>query len=120
MTLSDLVLHLQSLDLDSIARATLDEQAQRLCDLAQEALDVLPGGQHDHPWRRTGTLHDSVSAQAEGDEACIGSTSPIALYQEHGTAALPPRPTFGPLAAAEGEAVARSIADRLMSALRSQ
>ncbi len=119
MTLSELVLHLQSLDLDSIARATLAEQAQRLADLAQDALSVLPGGPHDHPWRRSGTLQDSVSAQAEGDEAVIGSTSQIALYQEHGTTDLPPRPTFGPLAAAEGEAIARTVADRLTQALRS-
>ncbi len=120
MTLSDLVIHLQSLDLDGIARTALAEQAQRLADLAQDALSVMPGGPHDHPWRRIGTLHESVSAQAEDDTATVGSTSPTALYQEHGTAEIPPRPTFGPLADAEGQAIAETIAERLTTALRSQ
>lgn len=119
MTLSDLVMHLQTLDLDHLAHTVLAEQAQRLADLAQDALSVVPGGPHDHPWRLTGTLRDSVSAEAEGPEAMIGSRSEVALYQEHGTATIPPRPTFGPLAATEGAAVAHAIAARLATALRS-
>jgi hypothetical protein len=119
MTLSGLVQHLQSLDLDNVARATLAEQAQRLTDLAQDALSVLPGGPHERPWRVTGALRDSVSFQADGDEATIGSTSEVALYQEHGTATIQPRPTFGPLAAAQGERVAQAIADSLTTAIRS-
>jgi phage gpG-like protein len=117
--LADLVSRLQSLDLDTVARAELAGQGAQLADLVRTALSTLPGGPHDHPWRQTGALHDSIVNDADGDEAVVASTSETALFQEHGTATMPPRPTFTPVAAEHGETIAHAIAAALTQAIRS-
>jgi hypothetical protein len=43
------------------------------------------------PLLRTGTLRDSIEYTAHGNEGCVGSDSPIAVYQELGTSRIPPR-----------------------------
>lgn len=56
------------------------------------------------PLLRTGELRDSIQYEVGAWEAIIGSTSPIAMYQEFGTArtgwgaGIPPRPFMGPAA----------------------
>lgn len=52
----------------------------------------------DDPLLRSGELRDSISHQVLGLEAAIGSTSDIMVYQEFGTATIPPRPVLGPAA----------------------
>ena len=52
----------------------------------------------DEPLLREGTLRDSIVHEVEGLEAIIGSKSDIAVYQEFGTARIPPRPFIGPAA----------------------
>ena len=117
MILSDLIRRLSVLDLDIVARAELAAQGEDLAGQVRQALSTPPGGPHDHPWRKTGVLRDSIGTDAEGDEAVIGSTSNIALFQEHGTDKIPPRPTFAPVASAQGEAIAASIATAIAVAL---
>ncbi len=117
MNIAELQARLAVLDTGTIARSALAGQASGLADQVRTALSTPPGGPHDHPWRQTGALHDSIGATAEDDTAVVGSTSTVALYQEHGTAKLPPRPTFAPLAASQGEAIAQAVAAAVAQSL---
>jgi phage gpG-like protein len=119
MILSDLVSRLGALNLDAVARSELERQGAILADRVRDALSTLPGGPHDHPWLQSGGLRDSITHEAEGDDAVVGSRSPVALFQEHGTATLPPRPTFAPVASERGADIANSIAIALSQAIRS-
>lgn len=74
----------------------------------------------NEPLLRTGALRDSISHEivAPGEEAVIGSTSDVAVWQEFGTATIPPRPFLmpalfymeKPIKKAIGEIVGRAIA----------
>lgn len=119
MNLADLVSGFARLDPELIGQTALAAQGEALADKVREAFSTAPGGPHGHPWCRTGELRDSIGTEAEANEAIVASASQTALYQEHGTAALPPRPTFGPLATEHGEAIAHAIASALTAAIRS-
>lgn len=105
-------------DFDAIANTALARAAEGLATQIRAALSTAPGGPHDHPWLRTGALHDSIETQSEGATAIVASTSSVALYQETGTAEIPPRPTFAPVAANEGAAIAHQIGLATAQALR--
>ncbi len=71
-----------------------------------------------YPLLRTGDLRDSIQYEVSAFEAIIGSTSPIAAFQEFGTnstgwgAGIPPRPFIGPAAYKNKEniiAILRSV-----------
>lgn len=117
MMIQDLISKLRA-DLDEPACAALTQAADGLAARVRQAFSTPPGGPHDHPWLRTGALHDSVGHQSEGPQAFVGSSAPAAVFQEHGTATIPPRPTFGPLAAEHGAAIARRVAVAVVEALR--
>jgi phage gpG-like protein len=59
---------------------------------------VAQGYAEDEPLLREGDLRESIHHDVAGLEAVIGSDSDIALYQELGTAHIPPRPFLGPAA----------------------
>jgi phage gpG-like protein len=102
-----------------IMAAALAEQAERLAETVRAGLSEPQGaGDHDKPWVRTGALRDSIAVTASGLEAAIGSNDPAAAPQEMGTSRLPPRPFLAPAAAANGETIAKSIADAVAAALR--
>ncbi len=52
------------------------------------------------PLKRTSELQDSIHGEAEsvygGVRGVVGSTDEIAIFHEHGTSKLPPRPFLGP------------------------
>lgn len=63
----------------------------------------LAGYPPDEPLLVTGELRESIEISQHGNEAVIGSSSDIALYQELGTEkggqqGIPPRPFLGPAA----------------------
>jgi len=95
--------------LESALAAALAEEAQNLASALRETLATSPGGPHSHPWQRTGTLHNSIEMVAADTEAVVGSNDPVAHYQEHGSQTLPPRPSFGPLAAIAGPGIAHRL-----------
>jgi hypothetical protein len=64
----------------------------------------------DDPLLRTGDLRASIDSESEGGAAVVGSPSNIALYQDLGTARIPPRPIFGPAAMATRHEVQEEIA----------
>ena len=92
--------------LDAALSAALADEARQLADTLRETLATPPGGPHSHPWQRSGNLHDSIEVETSDNEAAIFSRDPVALYQENGSATLPPRPSFGPLGAIAGPGIA--------------
>jgi len=96
-------------DLEEVLTAALADEAQALATALRETLATSPGGPHSHPWQRTGALHNSIGVAESATEAVIGSNDPVALYQEHGSPTLPPRPSFGPLAAIAGSGIAHRL-----------
>jgi HK97 gp10 family phage protein len=56
---------------------------------------VRKGFTENDPLLRTGELRDSISYKVHGLNVSIGSTSDIMVYQELGTAKIPPRPVLG-------------------------
>jgi phage gpG-like protein len=59
---------------------------------------IAQGYSPDEPLLRKGDLRDSIKHEVGVLEAVVGSTSPIAPYQELGTDKIPPRPFIGPAA----------------------
>ena len=119
--LSELRQRLAQLRPDEIMASALADQAQRLAEAVRANLSEPEGaGSHDTPWVRTGALHDSISATANGLEAAIGSNDPAAAPQEMGTSRIPPRPFLAPAAAAAGEGIARAIGQNVANALRGE
>ena len=111
---------LARLDLDATGQAALAQAAARLRAAVRQELSQPPGGSHDVPWLRDGTLRDSIGVSLQGEAAAIGSTDPVALDQEYGTRYDPPRPFLAPPAAANGEAIAASVAATLMQRMRGE
>jgi hypothetical protein len=81
--------------------------------LAERTIEdrVAKGFTPDDPLLRTGTLRDSIHHKVEmtgpaSGVAVIGSASDIAVWQELGTAKIPPRSFLGGAAVREGHAIA--------------
>lgn len=56
---------------------------------------VRKGFTENDPLLRTGGLRDSIKHQTKGLTAVIGTDSDVAVWQELGTAKIPPRPFLG-------------------------
>ena len=117
MKLSHIAIHLGT-TLDEALTEAITEEAEALADALREEFSGIPGGPHTHPWQQTGVLRDSISVSVGNGGAVIGSDDPVALYQEHGTDTVPPRPTFAPLAAVAAPGIAQRIGHAAMTALR--
>jgi phage gpG-like protein len=98
----------------------LEQAAARLEAEVKSVLSHLPGEDHSAPWLRTGMLHESISHQANATEAVVGSSDPVALYQELGTHRIPPRPFLAPTAASLADELANDLADAIRSACEDQ
>ena len=92
---------------------TLAAQSDRLAEAVRASLATPPGGPHEQPWSRTGSLQSSIASTTDGLAAQVGSNHPAAPPQELGTARIPPRPFLAPAAAALAEPIARSIGQAL-------
>lgn len=57
---------------------------------------VRQGYSEDEPLLRSGKLRDSIQSEVVGLAAIVGTKSEIGLWQEVGTASIPPRPFIGP------------------------
>lgn len=57
---------------------------------------VRLGYSEDEPLLRSGELRDSIESEVVGLAAIVGTRSEIGLWQEVGTAHIPPRPFIGP------------------------
>lgn len=63
-----------------------------------EAEKARLGYEPDAPLLRTGEMKKSIRADAERNEAVVGSNDEILKYHEFGTDRMPPRPVLGPAA----------------------
>lgn len=110
---------LQRLRPDELMATALAEQAESLAQAVRDGLAEPQGaGDHDKPWRRTGALHDSITATAAGLEAAVGSNDPAAAPQELGTSRIPPRPFLAPVAVERAQAIAKAIGQSVVAQLR--
>ena len=64
---------------------------------------------HKAPLERTEALKESIEYVVSGHEAAIGTNSPYAKYQEHGTEHNPPRPFLSKAAINKSEEVAALV-----------
>jgi HK97 gp10 family phage protein len=71
----------------------------------------------DDPLLRSGELRDSIGYEVSGNEAAIGSTSDVMVYQELGTSKIPPRPVLGPAAYSNKEAVQAILGKAVVHAM---
>ncbi len=111
---------LARLDLDATKQAALAQAAENLRAAVRQELSHPPGGPHDVPWLRDGTLRDSIGVLVQAEGATIGSTDPVALDQEYGTRTDPPRPFLAPAAAANGAVIAASVAETMVQRMRQE
>ncbi len=70
------------------------------------------------PLLRTGDLRESITAQADADGITLGSSSPIATYQERGTARIPPRPFLATTMRAHVDEITHSHAGTVAETIR--
>ncbi len=115
--LAEALRELDRLNIAQPGREALNQAATRLQNAVKQALSHLPGEDHKTPWLRTGELRSSVTHETTENAAVIGSTNPVAVYQELGTSTIPPRPFLAPIAAAEAEGVVNQVADSLRAAI---
>ncbi|MBV8613726.1 MAG: hypothetical protein JOY66_08120 [Acetobacteraceae bacterium] len=108
---------LDRLDLAPLGRDALGQAADTLAGAVRQALSHAPGEDHATPWLRTGKLRASITCEATDTVAVIGSSDPVAVDQELGTSAIPPRPFLATVAAAEADGIARGVADRIGAGL---
>ena len=55
----------------------LAKQAELLAQAVKDGLSDTPGSAgHDRPWLRSGNLRESISWQADGLQASVGSNDP--------------------------------------------
>jgi len=104
--LTGLRARLDELDLDAAIGRGLAAAARHLAEDVRTLLSTPPGGPHAMPWRQSGALAESIVA----GETIVASTSDVAVYQELGTARIPPRPFLLPAATAH-------VADEIAAAI---
>lgn len=109
---------LETLDLSPVQQSALAAEAEQMAGAVREALSHSPGTDHETPWFRTGELRDSIVSEATGDEAVVASSAPVAVFQEHGTATVPPRPFLAPVAAAGAARAADVVAEAVVTHIR--
>lgn len=82
-----------------------------------EAEKARLGYPADAPLLREGDLRNSIERDVQGLEAVVGSKSDIAVYQEFGTAKIPPRPVIGPAAFRNGKKIQKILGAATVSGL---
>jgi HK97 gp10 family phage protein len=114
MTPRTLADRLGRLDVRGAMRMAVGQAADRLVHEVRARLSQPPGENAPYPALRTGELRASIGAHVEdvpgGVVARIGSTSDVAVYQEHGTTKMPPRPFLAPAIKELGPAINEEIA----------
>ena len=109
--LSEVIARLARLDVAGAQARGLRVAAALLRHAVAQSLSYPPGQHPELPALRGGALRASIGAAAEDGGAIIFSTSPVALFQELGSARMAPRPFLGPAAARHADGAAGAIAD---------
>ena len=110
MTVSQFTAWLTQLPFETVRRQALERSAALMAETVRQALSEGPAaGEHGMPWLRSGRLRDSIGYEADDSEAVVGSSDPVAVFQEIGTERDYPRPFLSSVAERDGEAIARLI-----------
>ncbi|MEO8716064.1 MAG: hypothetical protein ABI369_13725 [Acetobacteraceae bacterium] len=115
--LAEALHRIDCLDIREARRTALEQAAARIEAAVKLSLSHRPGEDHASPWLRMGELRGGIAHQSDDDAAVIGSSDPIAIYQELGTPSVPPRPFLSSTAAAEAEGIVHEIADTIRAAI---
>jgi phage gpG-like protein len=105
------------------ARDMIGEEIPQWADLApatvQEKQRLGYTGQVSatDPLLRTGELRNSIDYEVGEHKVTLGSTDPIAPFQEHGTAKIPPRPFIGSTMYRSGKDAGGLVANYIMGAV---
>jgi phage gpG-like protein len=78
---------------------------------------VRRGFSENDPLLRSGALRDSIEREVSGNTAHVGSNLDAAVFQELGTARIPPRPFLGAAAFRKGEEAALAAGETIVAAL---
>ena len=108
---------LARLDIIAVQQTAMEAAALRLRAAVEETLSIPPGGSHTAPWKRTGSLRNSIDHQSDATSAVVGSPSSLAIYQELGTGGIPPRPFLSPTGSNQASALANDLAQAITAAL---
>jgi phage gpG-like protein len=111
--IADAIARLARLDLAGARADGLHAAASLLRDEVVLSLSYPPGTHPGLPALRSGALRASIGAASTADGAVIASTSPVAVFQELGTARIAPRPFLGPTAAQQADRAAQAVADAI-------
>ena len=107
------------------AQAMIGEEVREWPGLAditiqqKEALGYTGRISATDPLYRTGELRTSISYTLHGYGVTLGSTDPIAPYQENGTSRIPPRPFISTTMFRDGKAAADLVFGFEMAAFSS-
>ncbi len=101
------------------ARAAIGKEHELWPALAPSTIAdrVSKGYAPNEPLLRTGELRDSIEWTASGLEGCVGSDSPIAVWQELGTSRIPPRSFLVSSAISMEEKIQRMAARAVVAVL---
>ena len=111
--LQDMIARLARLDVPAAKARGTQAAARLLHDTVTADLSHPPGATPQLPALRSGALRASIARSSDSDGAVVASTSPVAVFQELGTARMAPRPFLGSAATQHAAAVAEAIADAL-------
>lgn len=81
---------------------------------------LAKGFSENDPLLRTGELRDSIQHTTGELETQIGSDSDIMIYQELGTARIPPRPVLGPAAERNHDVIMAELGGAVVAGLIGQ
>jgi hypothetical protein len=78
---------------------------------------VNQGYSENDPLLRSGELQNSMGHEVHDLVGTIGSTSDIMVYQEFGTANIPPRPVLGPAVLHNHDAIIKELGGAVVNGL---
>ena len=78
---------------------------------------VSKGFSDNDPLLRTGALRNSIKHETRGLTAVIGTNSDVAVYQELGTAKIPPRPFLGAALYEELDSIKKNLGHATVSGI---
>ena len=116
--LKNLMDALARIDISAAQREGTGNAASQIEIAVKESLCHPPGSDHSTPWLRSGALRNSIAHSADEAGAAIGSSDPVAVYQELGTRTVSPRPFLAPAAATQAEESAQAVATTVVDAIR--
>jgi phage gpG-like protein len=109
--------------LQNNAKAMIGAEIEQWADLAPSTVEektrlgYVGRVSATDPLLRTGELRASIGHVVEDHAVVLGSTDPVAPFQEYGTGPIPPRPFIGSTMFRDGHEAADLVGNYVMGAL---